>query len=143
MLATNDSMDLKKGAIPMNCVKEMPVLSLADSKYLDMFRIQFSDAFIEDEYINLYIPLTFDCDAAFSINVCTDENDDFINLYLNLYPNTNEVELFVYYVGEEEHCFSIPLTVAQKEALFNRAESACKEETSKTLVEFLEDELKE
>lgn len=49
----------------------------------------------EGTYLNFYIPTVFDVDKAFGLHVNTDENDDYINVYLNWYPYADRVELVV------------------------------------------------
>ena len=60
-------------------MKELPIL---DEAALLEFRLSKSDPLeIEEEYINVYIPVTFDADKAFGLDVCQDTNDDNIDLY--------------------------------------------------------------
>lgn len=36
-----------------------------------------------DDKLNFYIPVTFDCDAVFGTDVCSLDNDDYLNIYVD------------------------------------------------------------
>lgn len=40
----------------------------------------------EEDYLNFCIPVNFDVDKVFGLDVCSGDNDDYVNLYLNWYP---------------------------------------------------------
>lgn len=46
--------------------------------------ITFGDEISEcKDRLNFYIPVTFDCDAVFGTNVCSIDNDDWLNIYVD------------------------------------------------------------
>ena len=59
---------------------------ISGSRRLTEKDISFSDEIIfndEDGSLNFYMDACFDVDAVFGTHVCTDENDDFLNIYAN------------------------------------------------------------
>ena len=57
---------------------------LTSAGHLTAQNFSFSDEIImEDGKLNFYIQADFDVDAAFGTFVCTDENDDWLNIYAN------------------------------------------------------------
>ena len=99
------------------------MMSGAGKKRLDMERISFSDEviFMEsnegDMLLNFYDNCNFDVDAVFGTNVCTDENDDFVNVYADydiatdtvrnhltiiLCKENDEDEELLYHLSEED-----------------------------------------
>lgn len=64
----------------------------------------------EGTYLNFYIPTVFDVDKAFGLHVNTDENDDYINVYLNWYPYADRVELVVCYMAPDtDEAYSVEM----------------------------------
>ena len=64
----------------------------------------------EETYLNFYIPTVFDVDKAFGLHVNTDENDDYINVYLNWYPYADRVELVVCYMAPDaDEAYSVEM----------------------------------
>lgn len=71
-----------------------------------------------EAYLNFYIPVTFDANKAFGLNIQAAETDDYINVYLNWYPQTDSVELIVCYVAPDaDKAYEVVLTDDQKEEL--------------------------
>lgn len=59
---------------------------ISGSRRLTEKDISFSDEIMfndEDGSLNFYMDACFDVDAVFGTHVCTDENDDFLNIYAN------------------------------------------------------------
>lgn len=64
----------------------------------------------EGTYLNFYIPTVFDVDKTFGLHVNTDENDDYINVYLNWYPYADRVELVVCYMAPDtDEAYSVEM----------------------------------
>lgn len=56
----------------------------------------------EEDYLNFSIPVNFDVDKVFGLDVCSSDNDDYVNLYLNWYPAfdkkpADRIHLFMVY----------------------------------------------
>ena len=63
----------------LSTMNELPI---HDEAALLEFRLNKSDPLeIEEEYINVYIPVTFDADKGFGLDIGQDTNDDNIDLY--------------------------------------------------------------
>lgn len=102
------------------------------------------EGFGKDSYLNFYIPTVFDVDSAFGINVCTDDNDDYINLYLNWYPNEDRVELIMCYLAPEaDEAYEVELTDEQVAELKKVLPELCKSAYGKTHLELWEEALEE
>lgn len=61
--------------------KKITVLDLNELLRLEVDRHLSDVEFYDSGTANVYIPTTFDVDAAFGLDVC--ENSDYINLYIN------------------------------------------------------------
>lgn len=47
--------------------------------------------------VGFYIPVMFDVDTAFGLDICTDENDDTVELYATYAPDTKTVQMHLLY----------------------------------------------
>lgn len=87
--------------------KGLPLkISLQDTSCLQQFEMWGKEEWSiegdgDEVYLNFYLPIVFDVDKAFGLHVNTDENDDYINVYLNWYPYTDKVELVVCYMAPD------------------------------------------
>lgn len=99
--------------------------------------------FPDDDYckkINFYLPVVFDPDEAFGLDVCGEHNDDYINLYLDWYPADKHIELTVSYIGRNcDECFKVNLTDKQYQRLAERLPEICKDAYGKTPEEICEE----
>lgn len=92
------------------------------------------------EKINFYLPVVFDPDEAFGLDVCGEHNDDYINLYLDWYPADKHIELTVSYIGRDcDECFKVNLTNKQYQRLAERLPEICKDAYGKTPEEICEE----
>jgi hypothetical protein len=96
----------------------------------DPRNFSFSDEITEmDDKLNFYIDTTFDVDAAFGTDVCTDKNDDYINLYADYDMESGQVcdELtIILWKGDgqsEEKSYT--LNAAEKEVLLRKMDEYC------------------
>lgn len=71
----------------------------------ELLKFDITDCYDENEYyfdgkygctVNVYIPICFDPDKAFGLDVCETTNSDYINMYIN-YDEQGNMELFVDY----------------------------------------------
>lgn len=59
---------------------------------LPLDHITFDDEIAENgDKLNFYIPVTFNCDAVFGTDVCSLDNDDYLNIYVDYDMLTGEV----------------------------------------------------
>ena len=93
-----------------------------------------------DDELNFYIDTAFDVDAVFGTNVCTGENDDYINLYADYDMESGQVcdELtIVLWKGDgqsEEKSYT--LNAAEKEVLLRKMDEYCQQQTGMTLTDY-------
>ena len=108
---------------------------------LDVSRISFADEIMEmGGRLNFYVATDFDPDDAFGTYVCTDENDDWVNVYAN------------YDVAKEKVCGSLEvnlcrgdgtektmlyhLSPSEKKMLAEKMEAFCLEQTGLSLKDY-------
>lgn len=101
----------------------------------------FSEEIIEqDGKLNFYVQTEFDVDAAFGTFVCTDKNDDWLNIYANYDMERGEVcdtlELTLCKGDSSEETFSYHLNAAEQEVLFRKMDEFCQQQTSMSLHEY-------
>ena len=97
----------------------------------------------EDECISLYIPIWFDCNKAFGLDVCSEENDDWINLYINWYPKVcdgeRKLKMYISYcnnlTADEDFELDVVLAEDQYEAILRRFEAQFEEVYTSTIEE--------
>ena len=76
----------------VKALKKKGTISIKDLPELLKFRLDKNEeAMYEDECISLYIPIWFDCNKAFGLDVCSEENDDWINRTTDFRPKRNRV----------------------------------------------------
>ena len=105
--------------------------------------ISFSEEIMEldDGKLNFYINTDFNVDSVFGTNVCTTENDDWLNVYANYDMATGEVcdtldiSLHRGDGGEEE--LSYPINSAEKEMLIQKMDEYSMEQTGMGLKEYV------
>ena len=92
-----------------------------------------------DDKLNFYIDPAFDVDAVFGTFVCTDENDDYVNVYADYYMETGQVsdELSVILWHDDSQSeLSYTLNRAEKEVLFRKMDEYCLTQTGMTLKDY-------
>lgn len=87
--------------------------------------ITFGDEISEcEDRLNFYIPVTFDCDAVFGTNVCSIDNDDWLNIYVDYDMARGEVadhlEISLNRADGEIEYLTYPLDAMQRRALLTR-----------------------
>ena len=114
---------------------------ITSAGHLRSRNFSFSDEITEmDDKLNFYIDTTFDVDAAFGTDVCTDKNDDYINLYADYDMESGQVcdELtIILWKGDgqsEERSYT--LNAAEKEVLLRKMDEYCQQQTGMTLTDY-------
>ena len=101
----------------------------------------FGDEIIEmDGKLNFYVRTEFDVDAAFGTFVCTDKNDDWLNIYAN-YDIAEDrpcdtLELCLCKADGTEENWSYPLNAAEREVLLRKMEEYCQKQTGMSLRDY-------
>lgn len=112
-------------------LRALGIVGINDFDELMKFTLDKREEIIEedDSFINFYVPTWFDVDKAFGINVNTEENDSWINLYINYYKKSKEIAVwFTYDMPDDEFSVSVIMNKEQKEKFFARFKEQCKKE---------------
>ena len=110
--------------------------------HLSARNFSFSDEIMmeEDGNLNFYVDADFDVDAAFGTFVCTDKNDDWLNIYAN-YDIAEDrpcdaLELTLCKGDGSEENWSYPLNAAEQDVLLRKMEEYCQQQTGMSLREY-------
>ena len=101
----------------------------------------FGDEIIEmDGKLNFYVRTEFDVDAAFGTFVCTDKNDDWLNIYAN-YDIAEDrpcdtLELTLCKGDGSEESWSYQLNAAEQDVLLRKMEEYCQQQTGMSLHDY-------
>lgn len=109
--------------------KKITVLDLNELLRLEVDRHLSDVEFYDSGTANVYIPITFDVDSAFGLDVVCDttksRKPDYINLYIN-YSKNGDMELFIDYcnnsTGDGDIDVAVELTPEQYKAVKKRFE---------------------
>ena len=114
---------------------------ITSAGHLSARNFSFSDEIMEDDgKLDFYIDTTFDVDAVFGTLVCTDENDDYINLYADYDMESGQVcdELtIILWKGDgQSEEMSYALNAAEKEVLLRKMDEYCQQQTGMALGDY-------
>lgn len=103
--------------------------------------ITFDDEIADNgDKLNFYIPVTFNCDAVFGTNVCSLDNDDYLNIYVDYDMRTGKVadhlSVVMEYADRDCEFTTYPLDEAEREALLTKMDAYCRHETGKGISEY-------
>ena len=116
-------------------------MELTSAGHLTARNFSFSDEILmENGKLNFYIQADFDVDAAFGTFVCTDENDDWLNIYAN-YDIVRDrpcdtLELNLCKGDGTEEYWSYHLNAAEQEVLARKMEAFCQQQNGMSLHDF-------
>ena len=101
---------------------------ITSAGHLAANNFSFSDEIIEtDGKLNFYIHADFDVDSTFGTFVCTDQNDDWLNIYANYDVEQDRLcdtlELNLCKGDGSEESWSYPLNAAEQEVLLRKMEA--------------------
>lgn len=114
---------------------------LTSPGHLTAQNFSFSDeVMMENGKLNFYVQADFDVDAAFGTFVCTDENDDWLNIYAN-YDIARDrpcdtLELNLCKGDGTEENWSYHLNAAEQEVLARKMEAFCQQQNGMSLHDF-------
>ena len=87
-----------------------------------------------------YIQADFNVDSAFGTFVCTDQNDDWLNIYANYDVEQDQLcdtlELNLCKGDGSEESWSYPLSAAEQEVLLRKMETFCRQQTGMSLHDY-------
>ena len=114
---------------------------ITSAGHLSARNFSFCEEIIEsDGKLNFYLQADFDVDAAFGTFVCTDQNDDWLNIYANYDVERDRLcdtlELNLCKGDGSEECWSYPLNAAEQEVLLHKMEAFCQQQTGMSLHDF-------
>lgn len=114
---------------------------ITSAGHLSAQNFSFGEEIIEsDGKLNFYLQADFDVDAAFGTFVCTDQNDDWLNIYANYDVERDRLcdtlELNLCKGGGSEESWSYPLNAAEQEVLLRKMETFCQQQTGMSLHEY-------
>ena len=109
--------------------------------HLTAQNFSFSDEIMmENGKLNFYVQADFDVDAVFGTFVCTDENDDWLNIYANYDiaqgRPCDTLELNLCKGGGTEENWSYHLNAAEQEVLARKMEEFCQQQNGMSLHDF-------
>ena len=101
----------------------------------------FGDEIIEmDGKLNFYVQTEFDVDAVFGTFVCTDKNDDWLNIYANYDMEKKRpcdtLELCLCKADGTEETWSYRLNAAEQDVLLRKMEKFCQQQTGMSLRDY-------
>lgn len=116
-------------------------MELTSPGHLTAQNFSFSDEIMmEDGKLNFYVQAEFDVDAAFGTFVCTDENDDWLNIYANYDiaqgRPCDTLELNLCKGDGTEENWSYHLNAAEQEVLARKMEEFCQQQNGMSLHDF-------
>ena len=114
---------------------------ITSAGHLSARNFSFGDEIIEsDGKLNFYVQTEFDVDTAFGTFVCTDKNDDWLNIYAN-YDIAEDrpcdtLELCLCKPNGTEENWSYQLNAAELEVLARKMDAFCQEQTGMSLRDY-------
>lgn len=116
---------------------------ITSAGHLSARNFSFGEEIIEsDGKLNFYLQADFDVDAAFGTFVCTDENDDWLNIYANYDIAQDKpcdtLELNLCKGDGTEENWSYHLNAAEQEVLARKMEAFCQQQTGMSLHEYVQ-----
>ena len=114
---------------------------ITSAGHLSARNFSFGDEIIEsDGKLNFYVQTEFDVDAVFGTFVCTDENDDWLNIYANYDlaqgKPCDTLELTLCKGNGSEESWSYQLNAAEQDVLLRKMEEYCQQQTGMSLHDY-------
>ena len=114
---------------------------ITSAGHLSARNFSFGEEIIEsDGKLNFYLQADFEVDAAFGTFVCTDQNDDWLNIYANYDIEKDRLcdtlELNLCKGDGTEENWSYHLNAAEQEVLARKMEDYCQQQTGMSLHEY-------
>ena len=132
-----------------NCVtslKELGKVAIFNADEVLSFTLDKGEEYQLDEAkgeLNIYIPLWFNVDKAFGLNLNTDTNDDTINLYADWYYEKKKLELLIIYQNDStddgDFELHVQMSPEQEKKILMRLEEQFKEAYGKSIKDAVEE----
>lgn len=98
------------------------------------------DIIQKDSLLEFYMDVTFDADKVFGTHVCTAENDDFLNLYVNYDMEARRVcdamDVYLVRADGSEQDFKYRLSAEEQAPILSKMEDYCLEQWGVGLEEY-------
>ncbi len=95
---------------------------------------------MDGQRLNFYLEASFDVDAVFGTHVCTDENDDTLNVYADYDMAAgqvcDELEVDLHRADGREESLEYRLNAAEKAVLLRKMDAYCQQRTGQSLTEY-------
>ena len=114
---------------------------ITSAGHLSAQNFSFGEEIIEsDGKLNFYLQADFDVDAAFGTFVCSDQNDDWLNIYANYdlaqSKPCDTLELNLCKANGTEETWSYRLNAAERDVLARKMDVFCQEQTGMSLRDY-------
>lgn len=114
---------------------------ITSAGHLSAREISFAEEISEiNGLLNFYIQTDFDVDGMFGTHVCTEENDDCLNVYANYDMAEgqvcDELEVDLHWADGREEAVPYTLNAAEKEVLRWKMDEYCQRQTGQTLEKY-------
>ena len=114
---------------------------IASAGHLSARQVSFAEEISEiDGRLNFYMETNFDVDAVFGTHVCTDENDDCLNVYADYDMAAgrvcDELEVDLHRADGREEAVPYTLNAAEKAVLLRKMDEYCQRQTGMTLKDY-------
>ena len=119
--------------------EEKPERFLHGERTLRAEDIQFTESIEQMEnLLDFYMEVSFDADAVFGTHVCTDENDDYLNIYANYDLETQRIcdTLEIVLVGKDrDEEYSYRLSDTEKALLLQKMEAYVQDQWEESIAD--------
>lgn len=114
---------------------------ITSAGHLSARNISFSDEIIADNgKLNFYMDCSFDVDTVFGTHVCTDENDDYLNVYadydMECQQVCDELRIVLWKADAESKEITYTLNAAEKEVVSCAMDEHCLKQTGMALTDY-------
>ena len=114
---------------------------IGSAGHLSARQVSFAEEISEiDSRLNFYMETSFDVDAVFGTHVCTDENDDCLNVYADYDMAAgqvcDELEVDLHRADGREESVPYTLNAAEKAVLLRKMDEYCQRQTGMTLRDY-------
>ena len=121
---------------------------LTGSRTLQAGDISFANEIVQNEnLLEFYMEVSFDADKVFGTNVCTTENDDWLNIYANYDMDEQTVcdslDVYLVLANGDEQAFKYRLSPEEQALLLPKMEEYCQQQWGQSLEQCCADFLAE
>lgn len=120
---------------------------LSGSERLQESQISFAEDIVEnDDRLNFYLEVVFDPDKVFGTHVCTEDNNDYVNVYANYDLNAGQVceDLSVILVQDDADIeYRYRLTPDEQEVFRHKMDDYCRQRLGQNLEDYRQEYLEE